>query len=369
MPRPSRGAHKLGPRPWGACLAILRQLLQPSDYRASDWDLKSDAAGRESWVKYFLDHAATLLAELRKSYPDANEQRIAAFRGDYATRFESIASHPDRYPRIDVLELDRIVNAVLADHGFRDPYLAMKSAADAAALPLFAQVCIEIDSLPVEQQFAALLRGLLAGNLFDVGAPAAMQRHAEHEESFARTRDSLPQRPWRFDDGDEFATSLLTGSYEHVAFFVDNAGGGTILGSLPLARWLLARGRRVSLCANSAPALNDITAAELDALLGAAPLREDGILGRALAENRLRVVPSGSVTPLLDLTQLSPGCVQDLADADLIMLHGMGRSIESNWLVRLSCSCTHSAILKDARVAERVGASLFDCVFRYRPRP
>ena len=40
-----------------------------------------------------------------------------------------------------------------------------------------------------------------------------------------------------------------------------------LLGMLPLARQLLRRGTAVVIAANSLPSINDITAAELDALL------------------------------------------------------------------------------------------------------
>eukprot|EP00955_Chlamydomonas_euryale_P028638 301758-Chlamydomonas_euryale.AAC.1 len=52
--------------------------------------------------------------------------------------------------------------------------------------------------------------------------------------------------------------------------FVDNSGADIVLGMLPLARELLRAGSEVVLVANSLPAINDITAPELRALLSAA---------------------------------------------------------------------------------------------------
>lgn len=49
--------------------------------------------------------------------------------------------------------------------------------------------------------------------------------------------------------------------------FVDNAGADVVLGMLPLARELLCNGAQVVMAANSIPAINDVTADELVALL------------------------------------------------------------------------------------------------------
>ena len=45
------------------------------------------------------------------------------------------------------------------------------------------------------------------------------------------------------------------------------AGADVVLGMIPLARELLRMGTEVVMCANSQPAINDITAPELRALL------------------------------------------------------------------------------------------------------
>jgi type II pantothenate kinase len=122
-------------------------------------------------------------------------------------------------------------------------------------------------------------------------------------------------------------------------------------------------GSRVTLVANTAPALNDVTAAEtrdlLDEVAGT-----DVAVANATADGRLAVSGSGGTAPLLDLTQLTGECVDAIADADLIILHGMGRAIESNFRATFSCDSLRVAVLKDAAVAKCVGGNLFDCVFR-----
>ena len=91
------------------------------------------------------------------------------------------------------------------------------------------------------------------------------------------------------------SVNTLVPSVRRVIAFVDNAGADIVLGMLPLARELLRMGSEVVLAANTQPAINDITAAELRAVVAAA-VRDDPILRAAwdaglLAEgaNRFRV--------------------------------------------------------------------------------
>lgn len=72
---------------------------------------------------------------------------------------------------------------------------------------------------------------------------------------------------------------------------------------IPLARELIKNGTFVVLAANEVPALNDITAAELQVLLkDVAQL--DKLLGRAVEEQVITVVSSGNSLPIIDLTKV-----------------------------------------------------------------
>lgn len=112
------------------------------------------------------------------------------------------------------------------------------------------------------------LRGVFAGNIFDLGAAAAAQLHAAGGGTFASTRASLLTRPWAVDDLDELLSDargqqpeqrqgeaeVNTGAqtvaaagprWRQAALFVDNAGPDVVLGMLPLARVLLKAGTKV----------------------------------------------------------------------------------------------------------------------------
>jgi hypothetical protein len=57
--------------------------------------------------------------------------------------------------------------------------------------------------------------------------------------------------------------------FRRVMVFVDNAGADIVLGILPFVREMLRMGCEVVMVANSLPAINDITAAELRRCEGA----------------------------------------------------------------------------------------------------
>ena len=70
-----------------------------------------------------------------------------------------------------------------------------------------------------------------------------------------------------------------------------------------MARELIKNGTFVVLAANEVPALNDITAAELKVLLKDCG-KIDKLLGRAVDEQVITVVSSGSALPIIDLTKV-----------------------------------------------------------------
>ena len=53
-------------------------------------------------------------------------------------------------------------------------------------------------------------------------------------------------------------------------------------------------------------------------------------------------------------------------DADLVILEGMGRGVESNLKASFTCDAVKLAMLKDEAVARRCGGKLFDVVCRFR---
>ena len=129
---------------------------------------------------------------------------------------------------------------------------------------------------------------------------------------------------------------------------------------LPLARELLRIGAEVVLAANDEPSLNDVTHYELRDLVQRAAEIES-----AFGSRRLSIVKSGCVSPLIDLARVSNEVAKASVGAGLVMLVGMGRAVESNWMAAFSCPCLRVASIKNSHVAEGLDGKIYDAVVRF----
>jgi type II pantothenate kinase len=265
-----------------------------------------------------------------------------------------------------VLELTIFREEQLAAHGLLDPFAELKRRENGLALRLFGDVLRDIDSCPPDRRVERLVRGLIAGNLFDMGSKAAVDAFGEGCFDFFNARAKVRPRPWPVDQLDAWQERLAQRRppYRQALVFVDNSGPDVVLGILPLARELAGLGTRVILAANTEPALNDITAPELRALLATCGSL-DQRLGTYTQAGRISVIGSGCAAPLIDLADLSPECCEAAADSDLLILEGMGRAIESNYDACFTVDTLKVALTKDRMVASILGVNLFDPVFRF----
>jgi type II pantothenate kinase len=346
-------------------VAVLPQLTSVDSYRACAWDFKADPQGRRYWVDLFCGDVEQLTSAIVRSYPQTSPDKLAALRAEYLKAIRALDAEPERFERIDLLRMGELRHDLLERYGVPDAYEVVKRRENELALGLVDGVLAELDASPADTLPEKLAFGLMAGNIFDLGAMAATHRYQAQRSDFLRLRAAQPPRPWFIDHLDAWEWRWADGEpYAHVAFFVDNAGFDIALGCIPLARWMLQKGSRVTLVANSQPALNDVTAAEAAELVQRIGAR-DPVSGAAWADGRLAVIGSGNRSPLIDLTQLEAACARAIADADLIILHGMGRAVESNSEASFSCDSLRVAVLKDPAVARWAGGRLLDCVFRF----
>lgn len=169
-----------------------------------------------------------------------------------------------------------------------------------------------------------------------------------------------------YDDLDVIVAKLTSAvPYKKALLFVDNAGSDILLGMLPFARVLLQLGTAVVLAANSIPVINDITAEELEALLPQVA-ELDGVIAAAVASKRLVVIPNGSGMPMIDLRSVSSDVVKECEGTDLLVLEGMGRSIESNLNTFFTCDSVKMGMVKHPEVAVMLGTEMYDCVCRFK---
>ena len=380
--------------------AALPQLVVEG-YRATTFDYAPPAdadpstrVGKERWIEVFrasipefsrraasdprVVDAAALAKRFAASF-DADLDRIAS--GDHASLFEGAPT---------VLKLCGLRDRTLRELGFDDCFLDVKTEENEKALATLPGVLRELDAIgDPGARIEALIRGVFAGNIFDLGAAASAALHANGDGGFDAARAGLKRRPWCVDHADAFRDAWLgeearvsesrtrVGSFaspwKKCVMFVDNAGADVVLGMLPLCRELLRGGAEVVLAANERPSINDVTAREARALLPRVAKAERDALGagkaviaRALSENRLVVVSSGSDLPVIDLTRVSSELRDAARGADLVVLEGMGRAVETNLFARFACDALNLGMVKHPEVAQCLRGELYDCVCRFR---
>jgi damage-control phosphatase, subfamily II, stand-alone protein len=343
-------------------------LKDPGTYVACDWNLSTDAVGRSHWVNFFCEHARTLLslgvaaAVSRGESSESAEARKSACLAEFDPTFRAFDRNPLEFGRVTILTLDEWRDGLLRKHGFVDAMIDLKERENAKMLPLLSEVCREVDAHAEADQPLTLVRGVFAGNLFDMGAGASAKLFLGGDgPGFVQTRDTVKPRPWRIDQFDAFSERLLGRGYRKAVYFIDNAGSDFLLGAMVMIRWLARRGTEVVIAANERPTLNDMTIHDVnrwwDRILEAEP---------SLRPLPIRRVSTGTGEPLIDLLGVSRELNAAAAGADLVILEGMGRGVESNLNASFMCDAVNLAMIKDASIAERVGGSLFDCVCRFR---
>ena len=373
----------------------------------------SSRAARASWV-------ALLLGQLPSHRANAERTRVALGEtGEYIERYERFERAYDEYlsnaidsergvasasGRGDTL-LDMVVEKerLLRENGLEDMFYGLKTNENEICVKLYPEMIKVIErARDSEARLKIAIEGALAGNLFDAGAAAAVQNVAFCDEeqkscdfpedeakrfnldatqlfaTFAKAQEKVmrPEKGWRFDDFDAVASRASGATpWKRVLIFCDNAGADT-MGMVLLARYLASVNdvTRVALVANETAALNDITAGELRRFVSSCA-RDDAVLRDLVDSGRISCVSSGQTSTLLDLSRVSRELCEYVQSADdvtddewLIVLDGMGRSLESNWnaytYMRPGVDVLSLAMVKSEINALRLGAAVYDCVVR-----
>eukprot|EP00752_Nemacystus_decipiens_P016063 g14359.t1 len=329
----------------------------------------ADAERRAYWIGVFRRQWPSLVQHGIEEAADRGLDASEAYKhaGKYFNRYLDVVSQdPEAYGNLDVLSICWHREEALHAADITDPYRLLKQAENERALTLLPRLLEELDQAGPEQRNQLMIEGVFAGNIFDMGAEHTQKMFEEGTVEFASVRAKLKPRPWRYDAMDALSARLADKPYQAAILFVDNAGPDVVLGMIPLARHLLQQGTTVVLSANTEPSLNDVTHDEFIGLIDRVAKFDDTVRA-ALQDNQLRVIESGNWAPLIDLTRISPqlAAVCEELPIDLVVLEGMGRSMESNPDCALACDCLRLAMVKDLGVAESFGAELFDLVMRY----
>ncbi|XP_061339020.1 damage-control phosphatase At2g17340-like isoform X2 [Gastrolobium bilobum] len=348
-------------------------LLLNTNYKASTipWRFPSDdphvtTPTELSWINLLLNLIPSYKkrAESDTSVPDA-ANKAEKFAQRYAEILENFKKDPSSQGGPpDILFLCKLREQVLRELGFRDIFKKVKDEENAKAISLFENVVRLNDAIEDEgKRLENLVRGIFAGNIFDLGSAQLAEVFSKDGMSFLGTCENLVPRPWVIDDLDTCKMKWSKKSWKKVIIFVDNSGADIILGILPFARELLRRGSQVVLAANDLPSINDVTYSELIEIISTLKDEEGCLMG--VSTSNLLIANSGNDLPIIDLTRVSQELAYLANDADLVILEGMGRGIETNLYAQFKCDSLKIAMVKHPEVAEFLGSRLYDCVIKY----
>uniref|UniRef100_A0A9J7X7S9 4'-phosphopantetheine phosphatase n=1 Tax=Cyprinus carpio carpio TaxID=630221 RepID=A0A9J7X7S9_CYPCA len=286
-------------------LVNLPLLQDPTSYIPDTVDLTEDVLAREYWLYCFeeaLDGVVKRAIASQKDQPKAVE-RAEKFRQKYRHKLQTLRHQPFAYGSLTVRSLLDTREHCLNEFNFPDPYSKIKQKENDMALKYYLKVVKSVEELSWEQRQFTLVKGLLAGNVFDWGAKAVSEKNI-------------------------FCICFRT--------------------------------------FNSGPALNDVTNSELQ-ILTERIAAMDPVIHTALKEDRLALVQNGSSSPCLDLSRLDKVLATVVRErgTDLVIIEGMGRAIHTNYYAMLSCESLKLAVIKNSWLAERLGGKIFSVVFKY----
>ncbi|XP_066159105.1 4'-phosphopantetheine phosphatase isoform X2 [Euwallacea fornicatus] len=226
----------------------------------------------------------------------------------------------------------------------------------------------EIDLInDFNEKWLELIKGVLAGNVFDWGSEAVAKMLAEVPTfGLSHAMDTIEERPWFIDHVNLWIERLNSHTFKSAVIFVDNAGVDFVLGILPFIRELLTMGTRVILTANSYPSLNDVTYQELN-LYCCSAAQQCNVLKDAISSGQLVTIENGQKGPCLDLKNIPSELCDLMVESDLIVLEGMGRSVHTNLNTEFAVDSIKIAVLKNEWLAKSLGANQFSVIFKYEP--
>ena len=340
------------------------------NYVPQGCDLTADQVGREYWLKHFEEGFARAMELAAAQYGREARKRIDAAGKEFTGTVRKLREDPGGLlgGKLSVLELDRLRERVLREHGLHDPYANIKSRANTSAITLYPQVVRKLHAMADDDKWLHLIECVFAGNLFDLGSMTGVHL-ADNPAEFLSVVEGTKPRPWLVDDYDRLAKDLLSPpplKWGKAVVFIDNAGPDFVLGVMPVVRELALYGTKIVLAANEGPALNDMTVDETIDVLERLAV-EDFDLSALVRAGMFEVVSSGSRIPLLDLGNVSEELNEAAADAELVILEGMGRAVETNFDAAFKVDGLNLALIKNSEVAGRIGGEVYDCVCRYVP--
>ncbi|CAP33075.1 Protein CBR-PNK-4 [Caenorhabditis briggsae] len=349
-------------------------LLVDKDGKPDAIDFNTDDEARDFWIQ-ILDNTIAKLTELaiasQSGCPDQEDviSRAKDFESDFVKTMDTIKEHHVAYGNSNARNLLEVREQILQEKGFDDIYVQKKHEENLSAVAELPIVLASIDKLKEAGDEKAVVeyvsRCLLAGNVFDWGAKEVVKlMSSEKGLSFQSAINHVENRPWLFDGFESYYQKHK--EYKSVLIFVDNSGYDYILGVIPFARELLRNGAKVIICANTLPALNDLTYREMIEL--APELKKaDADLAKFIDTEQIMFVQSGQESPCLDARRVHEdlNTVVQKYETDLVIIEGMGRALHTNFNVQFKCDTLKAAVIKTQWLADRLKGKMFSVVFKH----
>uniref|UniRef100_A0A182MVL1 4'-phosphopantetheine phosphatase n=1 Tax=Anopheles culicifacies TaxID=139723 RepID=A0A182MVL1_9DIPT len=341
-------------------------------YHPDTLDLYQDPEANRYWFACFNDMLLKFerQAMVSQSNDTSAKTRAQSFREHCVEVFNQLQNGKRETESLGIRNLLEVVESGLRKFGFDDPWKEQKTIENKASIGLLKSRLQQLDSIAsAREKWTEIVRGVLAGNMFDWGAQA-VTKILETNNGFGlqQALDRIQKRPWLVDDLDDWLNRMEQGPPHRCAtIFTDNAGIDFVLGIVPLVRELLKRNTKVLLCATINPAINDITYSELTRAI-ADCCKECDILQNAYSvENRLLLFGNDQIGPCLDFRMIS----KDLSTAieqnsvDLLIIVGMARALHTNLYAKFVCETFKLAVVKNEWLAKRLGGDTFSVVCKY----
>lgn len=347
-------------------------LLASADtYHPDTLDLNQDLEAKHYWFGCFTNMVNKFERQALASQPkdDTAKVRAQAFRENCIDEFHQLQNNQSGSTSLGIRNLLEVMESSLRRYGFDDPWKEQKTIENKASVGLLKQRLLQLDTISSgREKWIEVVRGVLAGNMFDWGAQA-VTKILETNNGFGlqQALDRIQKRPWLIDDLDLWLQRIENTPHQCAIIFTDNAGIDFVLGIVPLVRELLKRNTKVLLCATVNPAINDITYAELLTAIEDCCEQCDVLRKAYHVEHRLLLLGNDQIGPCLDFRMLS----RDLCDAiqqnkvDLLIIVGMARALHTNLYAKFTCEALKLAVVKNEWLAKRLGGETFSVVCKY----
>uniref|UniRef100_A0A0A9Y795 4'-phosphopantetheine phosphatase n=1 Tax=Lygus hesperus TaxID=30085 RepID=A0A0A9Y795_LYGHE len=245
-------------------------------------------------------------------------------------------------------------------------YQKIKTSESRLALGLFLERVNTLDKLPAPERHQELVTSVLIGNLFDWGSTEASALISSGKFGYKEAADTLPSRPWLYDDLDKWIERMDGPPHKKALIFVDNLGFDLIIGVLPFARELLIRGTKIILCSNREPVLNDVTHSELTKVMKQVASIST-VFNEALTAGNLVLMEMSKSSCCVDLGFIDTQIAEACKDVDLLVIDGMGRGVHTNLNASFNVDSLFLSVVKDTWFASTLGGQWLSPICKYTP--